>query len=134
MPCFTEDIPIAESPTSRNHLGQLVNLCGVLQQIMEDYIAAVIGIVVTVVVLFLIMFLPRLILSLWSNDFPNKDKFVETDVQLHGKTAIVTGSSKGIGAMTGKELARRGARVILAVRNIKKTGPIRDDFVQETGI
>ena len=101
--------------------------------IMEDYIAAIIGIIVIVVVLFLILFLPILILSLWSNDFTNKDKYVEADVQLHGKTAIVTGSSKGTGAMTAKELARRGARVILAVRNVKKTKPIRDEIIKETG-
>ena len=119
--------------TRLNRLGQWVNLCGVLQYIMEDYIAAIIGITVIVVVLFLILFLPILILSLWSNDFTNKDKYVETDVQLHGKTAIVTGSSKGTGAMTVKELARRGARVILAVRNVKKTEPIRDEIIKETG-
>ena len=49
-------------------------------------------------------------------------------MQLH----IVTGASKGIGEEIAKELARRGARVILAVRNVKKTEPIRDEIIRET--
>ncbi|XP_054022630.1 dehydrogenase/reductase SDR family member 13 [Dryobates pubescens] len=36
---------------------------------------------------------------------------------LHGRTAIVTGGSGGIGAATALELARCGARVILATRS-----------------
>jgi NAD(P)-dependent dehydrogenase (short-subunit alcohol dehydrogenase family) len=39
---------------------------------------------------------------------------------LTGKTAIVTGASSGIGAVTTRQLARAGARVILAVRSVAK--------------
>lgn len=39
---------------------------------------------------------------------------------LSGKTVIVTGASSGIGEVTARELARVGARVILAVRNVEK--------------
>jgi NAD(P)-dependent dehydrogenase (short-subunit alcohol dehydrogenase family) len=39
---------------------------------------------------------------------------------LHGTTTIVTGASDGIGAVTARELARAGARVVLAVRNPDK--------------
>ncbi|AKN16315.1 oxidoreductase [Mycobacterium haemophilum] len=37
-----------------------------------------------------------------------------------GRTAIVTGANSGLGAVTARELARNGARIILAVRNIQK--------------
>ena len=42
------------------------------------------------------------------------------DLSLRGRTAIVTGASDGIGAVTARELARAGAHVVLAVRNPEK--------------
>ncbi|QNP51392.1 SDR family NAD(P)-dependent oxidoreductase [Hymenobacter qilianensis] len=36
---------------------------------------------------------------------------------LRGKTALITGASGGIGLITARELARRGARVIMVCRN-----------------
>src|SRR4051812_1062534 len=39
---------------------------------------------------------------------------------LGGKTAIVTGANSGIGLIAARELARAGARVVLAVRNTEK--------------
>jgi NAD(P)-dependent dehydrogenase (short-subunit alcohol dehydrogenase family) len=41
-------------------------------------------------------------------------------MHLRGRTVIVTGASDGIGAVTARELARAGARVVLAVRNPEK--------------
>ena len=38
--------------------------------------------------------------------------------ELAGKVAMVTGASSGIGAATAQELARRGARVVLAARRV----------------
>jgi len=38
---------------------------------------------------------------------------------LHGKTAIVTGSATGIGVETARALAEAGAEVVLAVRNVE---------------
>ncbi|KAM9469449.1 dehydrogenase/reductase SDR family member 13-like [Clarias gariepinus] len=45
-------------------------------------------------------------------------KRCKSKVELHGKTVIVTGSNTGIGRETAVDLARRGARVILACRSV----------------
>lgn len=37
-----------------------------------------------------------------------------------GRLAVVTGGSSGLGVITARELARKGARVVLAVRNTSK--------------
>lgn len=38
-------------------------------------------------------------------------------MQITGKTALITGGSRGLGAALGHELARRGARVVLVARH-----------------
>ena len=37
-----------------------------------------------------------------------------------GRTVVVTGASSGLGLVTARELARAGARVVLAVRDPEK--------------
>jgi NAD(P)-dependent dehydrogenase (short-subunit alcohol dehydrogenase family) len=37
-----------------------------------------------------------------------------------GRTVIITGANSGLGAVTARELARRGAKIIMAVRNTGK--------------
>jgi NAD(P)-dependent dehydrogenase (short-subunit alcohol dehydrogenase family) len=37
-----------------------------------------------------------------------------------GRTVIVTGANSGLGAVTARELARKGARIVMAVRNTNK--------------
>ncbi len=41
-----------------------------------------------------------------------------------GKVAVVTGANSGLGFYTARELARRGARVVLACRSREKTEPV----------
>ena len=52
---------------------------------------------------------------------------------LAGKTYIVTGANTGIGKVSAKELARRGARVVLACRSKSKTEPVIEEIKKETG-
>jgi len=53
--------------------------------------------------------------------------------RLEGKTIIITGASAGIGKETALDLSHRGARVILACRNVSKANCIRDEIIKESG-
>ena len=48
---------------------------------------------------------------------------------LAGKTAIVTGANSGIGRETARELARAGARVVVACRSLERASAARDDLI-----
>jgi NAD(P)-dependent dehydrogenase (short-subunit alcohol dehydrogenase family) len=52
---------------------------------------------------------------------------------LAGKTFVITGANTGIGKITARELAKRGAHVILACRSADKTQPVIDELKRETG-
>ena len=52
---------------------------------------------------------------------------------LANRTFIVTGANTGIGKVTAKELARRGAHVILACRSKDKAAPVLEQIQRDTG-
>merc|ERR1711892_494046 len=54
-------------------------------------------------------------------------------VRLEGKLAVVTGGNTGIGLQTGKELAARGARVILACRSEERGKQAAEKIRGEVG-
>lgn len=52
---------------------------------------------------------------------------------MQGKTCLITGATSGIGYVTARELARMGARVVMAVRNPQKARGCIADIQRETG-
>ncbi|XP_075745701.1 retinol dehydrogenase 11 isoform X1 [Rhipicephalus microplus] len=56
-----------------------------------------------------------------------------SNVDMTGKTVIITGANTGIGKETARELARRNARVILACRNLVKAREAAADICASTG-
>uniref|UniRef100_A0A182IYN9 Uncharacterized protein n=1 Tax=Anopheles atroparvus TaxID=41427 RepID=A0A182IYN9_ANOAO len=53
--------------------------------------------------------------------------------KMEGKTVIITGANSGIGKETARDLAKRGARVIMACRNMETAKQAQDEIVKETG-
>uniref|UniRef100_A0A1B6LG81 Retinol dehydrogenase 14 n=1 Tax=Graphocephala atropunctata TaxID=36148 RepID=A0A1B6LG81_9HEMI len=51
---------------------------------------------------------------------------------MENKTVIVTGCNSGIGKETALDLARRGARVIMACRNLEQANKVRESIVETT--
>ena len=59
---------------------------------------------------------------------------VADGLDLHGKRAVVTGSSSGIGVETARALAAQGAEVTLGVRNLASGQRVADSIAKGTGI
>ncbi|KAG8328149.1 hypothetical protein J6590_000806 [Homalodisca vitripennis] len=56
----------------------------------------------------------------------------KSKARMDGKTVIITGCNAGIGKATAFDLARRGARVIMACRNMEKATLVRDSIIEST--
>ncbi|KOX76876.1 Retinol dehydrogenase 14 [Melipona quadrifasciata] len=53
--------------------------------------------------------------------------------KMHGKTVIITGCTSGIGRETAKDIARRGARLIMACRNLEAANKLKEELIKEFG-
>ncbi len=56
-----------------------------------------------------------------------------TRMNIQGRVAIITGASSGIGAATARELARQGAKVVLAARRTDHLNMLVEEIVREGG-
>ncbi|XP_042213808.1 retinol dehydrogenase 12-like [Homarus americanus] len=65
--------------------------------------------------------------------YRQRTKFTTSMASMKNKTVIITGSSAGIGKEAAWDLALRGARVILACRNLKKAADVADFIKSTTG-
>ncbi|XP_041353528.1 retinol dehydrogenase 13-like [Gigantopelta aegis] len=64
-------------------------------------------------------------------DYMGGKRYTGTE-RMAGKTVIVTGANSGIGKETCLELARRGAKVIMACRNLESCEQAKAEIVLET--
>lgn len=60
-------------------------------------------------------------------------QFRKDHVRMDGKVAVVTGCNTGIGKETVRDLARRGARVYMACRDVQAGHVALEEIVAETG-
>ncbi|CAM6052263.1 unnamed protein product [Sphagnum compactum] len=68
------------------------------------------------------------------NSFSSKStaEDVTANIDLHGKTILITGATAGIGKETARVLAKRGGHIIIAVRNLKKGEAVKEEILKET--
>ncbi len=52
---------------------------------------------------------------------------------MDGRVCVVTGANTGIGAVTARELARRGAHVVMACRSLERANPVAEAIRADTG-
>ncbi len=64
-----------------------------------------------------------------------KTRWTAADLpDMSGRTVVVTGASSGLGAVTAREFARVGARVVLAVRDVAKGQQVAATMPGETEV
>ncbi|XP_031773418.1 retinol dehydrogenase 14 [Apis florea] len=53
--------------------------------------------------------------------------------RMDGKTVIITGCTSGIGRETARDIAKRGARLIMACRNLEMADKLKEELTKESG-
>ncbi|XP_058464613.1 retinol dehydrogenase 14 isoform X4 [Malaya genurostris] len=89
-----------------------------------DSPVSIVAYVVTVLVIFVSSFKYYLYLTCGK---------ITSSRNMEGKTVIITGANSGIGKETARDLAKRGARIIMACRNMATARVARDDIIRESG-
>jgi NAD(P)-dependent dehydrogenase (short-subunit alcohol dehydrogenase family) len=56
------------------------------------------------------------------------NNFEISQVRMEGKTVLITGANSGIGKETARDLAKRGARVIMACRTMETANKARGEL------
>lgn len=59
--------------------------------------------------------------------------FKKDNVRIDGKVVVITGANTGIGKETALDLAKRGATIYLACRDMKKAEEARLEVIEKTG-
>ena len=72
-------------------------------------------------------------LAFFSNKFFFSGGVCKSKRRLDGKTVIITGANTGIGKETTLDLAKRGARVIIACRDLKKAQEAAEEIIKKSG-
>ena len=64
---------------------------------------------------------------------PAGGKQVEMKIDLSGRTAVITGASRGLGEAMAKALSQAGAQVALVARDVKRLESVRDAIAEQGG-
>ncbi|XP_076035429.1 retinol dehydrogenase 14-like [Oratosquilla oratoria] len=65
--------------------------------------------------------------------FRKSIKWCTSKASMKGKVVVITGASSGIGKEAARVLARRGARVVMACRNLPKANKMAEEIKKNTG-
>ena len=58
---------------------------------------------------------------------------VAMKIDLSGRTAVITGASRGLGEAMAKALSEAGAQVALVARDVKRLEAVRDAITERGG-